>query len=535
MTTGDEGRAREALEEGNRLLEAGDFDGALAAYDRSLELRPDDPRTLSNRGVALSELGRSDVALAAHDRSLELRPDHADTHYNRGNALGHLGQNEEALAAFDRSLELRPDHPHAHENRGVVLGRLSRNEEALAAFDRALQLGPDNFVTHYCRGNALGRLGRNEEALAAYDRALELRPDDPDTVTNRGGALIELGRHQEALAAYDRALELRPDHADSHYNRGTALGHLDRNEEALAAYDRALALSSDDPGALTNRGVALERLGRYEEALAASDRSLALRPDHPETLNNRGVALSRLERHRQAVASYQKASRAFEKRGLAHAVPHANRGEALYRLGWFHEWHLQQAVSSFRRALGLDAKNSQARNGLGVCLLAFGHPGDAATEFSLAVAQAPDELDLRYNYAVACQRDGRRDRAKSELARILDKDPTFEPARRALDRLSAPPTAPDMWEWWTGGSTGRGWLGFGLLAALAVLVGSSIVDLLFPSLDGPALPWQYYVAALAVVAGALVLPAVRQFKAFGVELEPQPPRAAGVQLEPLLR
>ena len=43
MTTSDEDRGQEAFEEGNRLCEAGEFDGALGAYDRSLELRPDEP------------------------------------------------------------------------------------------------------------------------------------------------------------------------------------------------------------------------------------------------------------------------------------------------------------------------------------------------------------------------------------------------------------------------------------------------------------------------------------------------------------
>ena len=401
MTTGDEDRAQEALKEGNRLFEAGDFGGALVAYDRSLQLRPDDSDAFNNRGVAL------------------------------------------------------------------------------------------------------GRLGRNEEALAAYDRTLELHPDDPDSDTqdNRGVALERLGRHKEALAAFDRSLELRPDDPETYYNRG----------------------------------VALERGGRYEESLASYDRSLELRPEDPDTLNNRGVALSRLGRYRQAATSYRKAALAYEASGAPHAVPHANRGEALYRLSWFHEWHLQQAVKSFRRALDLDDESLEARNGVGVCLLELGQPAAAAVEFLRAAEQAPEDADLRYNYAVACQRDRRTDRAKSELERVINEHPTFEPARRALDKLGAPPTAPDMWQWWTGGSTGRGVLGLGLLTALAVLLVSPIVYLVRPSIDSPALPWQYYVAALAVVAGALVLPAVRQFRAFGVELEPQPPRPAEAQLEPVFR
>ncbi|MCI0779262.1 MAG: tetratricopeptide repeat protein, partial [Chloroflexi bacterium] len=64
MTTSDEDRADEAFEEGNRLYEAGDFAGALAAYDRALELRPDHPATLANRASALNQLGRNEEALA---------------------------------------------------------------------------------------------------------------------------------------------------------------------------------------------------------------------------------------------------------------------------------------------------------------------------------------------------------------------------------------------------------------------------------------------------------------------------------------
>ena len=219
-----------------------------------------------------------------------------------------------------------------------------------------------------------------------------------------------------------------------------------------------------------------------------------------------------------------------DNRGASSALPHANKGKALYRLGWFHEWHLQEAVTSFRRALELDDKSLQARNGLGVCLLELGQPAAAAVEFLRAAEQAPNDPYLRYNYAFACTRQGRMDRAKTELARVLDDDPTYEPARRTLDLLTAEPARPDLWQEWTQGSAWRRALGTALLGTLGLLVMLPIVYLLRPSIEGPELPWQYYVAALAVVAGALVLPAVRQLRAFGVELVQPPLRAFGVEL-----
>ena len=82
MTTNREDEATQAFEDGIRLYEAGDYGGALAAFDRSLEVRPDDPETVMNRGVALGRLGRYEEVLASFDQALELLPDDPENHDN---------------------------------------------------------------------------------------------------------------------------------------------------------------------------------------------------------------------------------------------------------------------------------------------------------------------------------------------------------------------------------------------------------------------------------------------------------------------
>jgi Flp pilus assembly protein TadD len=42
-------------------------------------------------------------SLAAYDKSIELNPDDADTWNSRGNALRDIGRNEEAEAAFAKA------------------------------------------------------------------------------------------------------------------------------------------------------------------------------------------------------------------------------------------------------------------------------------------------------------------------------------------------------------------------------------------------------------------------------------------------
>jgi len=193
------------------------------------------------RGNAHYEAGQYQEALAAYNRALELRPDDPDTLNNRGITLGHLGRHEEALADYNRSLDLRRDDPATLTNRGVTLRHLERYEEALADHNRSLELRPDDPDTLTNRGNSLYHLRRYEEALAEHNRSLELRPDHPETLSNRGATLHQLGRYEEALADYNRVLELWPDHPGTYYNRGCLFAFQGKADEAIDDLRRAIA------------------------------------------------------------------------------------------------------------------------------------------------------------------------------------------------------------------------------------------------------------------------------------------------------
>ena len=192
--------------QGNAFYAAGQFDKALSQFNMALELAPDNPTNLTNRGAALAKLERRDEALADYNRSLELRPDDPDTFNNRGVTFRHLQRYGEALADYNRSLKLRPDHPGTLSNRAKALYYLRRYEEALPDFNRSLELRPNHPDTLYDRGTNLGHLQRYEEALADYDRALELAPDNLDALYNRACTFSLMGRLREALEQLDEAI-----------------------------------------------------------------------------------------------------------------------------------------------------------------------------------------------------------------------------------------------------------------------------------------------------------------------------------------
>jgi len=231
---------QELLTLANAYYYAEQYEDAKNLYDKILQLNPNDPVTLNNRGAIYEHMEKYDEALANYNRSLELKPDEPSILNNRGNAYGDLGKYDESLADYNRSLELRPDHP----------------------------------TTLYNRGNTYNELEKYDEALADFNHSLEFRPNDPDTLNNRGVTYAHMKKYDEALANYNRSLELRPNHPDTIYNRGTTYANLERYDESFADFNRSLELRPDDPGTLFNLACLFSLWGKTDNALPYLEKAI---------------------------------------------------------------------------------------------------------------------------------------------------------------------------------------------------------------------------------------------------------------------
>ncbi|MEM9540714.1 MAG: tetratricopeptide repeat protein [Cyanobacteria bacterium P01_E01_bin.42] len=337
-TVGDDAEA--AFTQGVQLYEAGDFESAIAAWDKAIEIKPDYHQAWGNRGLGLKNLGRYEEAIASYDRALALKADFHKAWYNRGLALDELGRYEEAVIAYERVLELKPDFHKAWYSRGNSLDALEKSEAAITCYDRAIELKKDFYKAWTSRGNSLKAIDRYAEAVESYDRALALKADDYDSLYNRGACLFQLGRYAEAIASYESALEIKPedygllwlrgnarlalgDYSESladferaeaidpnfdkmWESRGKLFAELGQTETAIAAYDRAISLSSN-PEAWQGRGDCLSAAYRFEEALECYDRALRIAPDGADLWRARGVVLAELGRFEEAIGSYDRA------------------------------------------------------------------------------------------------------------------------------------------------------------------------------------------------------------------------------------
>ncbi|MDO8513023.1 MAG: tetratricopeptide repeat protein [bacterium] len=84
------------------------LEGALAFYNKAVQLNPNLAQAYNNRGFVYSKLGRLQDALLEYERSIQEKPDYAIAWFNKGQCCLDLLDPGKALICFEKTLELNP-------------------------------------------------------------------------------------------------------------------------------------------------------------------------------------------------------------------------------------------------------------------------------------------------------------------------------------------------------------------------------------------------------------------------------------------
>jgi cytochrome c-type biogenesis protein CcmH/NrfG len=94
---------------GNLYFDTDNYQRAINAYNRYLELKPDNPNVWTDLGVMYRRSGQPADAVAAFDRAISLDPKHETALFNKGIVLLHdLGNREAAVKAWEKLAEINP-------------------------------------------------------------------------------------------------------------------------------------------------------------------------------------------------------------------------------------------------------------------------------------------------------------------------------------------------------------------------------------------------------------------------------------------
>jgi tetratricopeptide (TPR) repeat protein len=130
----------------NRGIEKGkngDLDGALADFDRAIELDPKDDAAYYNRAQAKRLKKDAGGAIADYTRAIELGSKNPAAYNNRGNARSENNDRDGAIADYTQAIELKRDYARAYYNRAVTKQAKGDATGADADFKAAEKLDPD--------------------------------------------------------------------------------------------------------------------------------------------------------------------------------------------------------------------------------------------------------------------------------------------------------------------------------------------------------------------------------------------------------
>ncbi len=405
---------------GETLRQSGDANGAVAAYQKAVQLAPNDTARV---GLAVALLARNDVTAAGN--ALAANPNSALELAARG--LVQLRANDVNAAVQSLTAAAQRDPQMAQAPSLLALAHLTQNKtnDAIADARRAVQLAPNSSQAQSALSLALFYAGQTKEASRAAARAVQLNPESPFALLVQGQALLAQHQTDAARTTLQQAEGLAPNLPLIQSNLAAAYNRLDMPQRAEKAYRRVLEKSPDSAAAHAGLGGVLLSSGHPKEALAELQRAVELEPNN--VLARANLALYNIEMGDFAAAKQGAATlgddpasgllyirlsdaslfqqKLFEAQEFARKAVKLlpDSAPAHYQLGrvYREQERSVQAEQEFRQAVILDPQFAEARFALGLAREAaesgkdFGRPLSAIASNASGPRQALNIQNLQ--------------------------------------------------------------------------------------------------------------------------------------------
>jgi tetratricopeptide (TPR) repeat protein len=203
----------------NEFADKGDWKQAVAEYDESLRLDPNQESIWEQKAFALIQLKEYDQVEAAMTKLAEFKQDAAkksEVFRNLGGMYVQSGDSQKAEKMFLKAVEINP-----------------RDDQSLS------WLGELDSQRGGARSAAPADPKYLDEALAFYDKVLALKPDSAGTYVNKRIIFIKLTEYEQAQrnAALKDAAAEKKDKNKVHDLEASAAAHQARIDQLKAQID----------------------------------------------------------------------------------------------------------------------------------------------------------------------------------------------------------------------------------------------------------------------------------------------------------
>lgn len=154
-------------------VNAGDYVGALADFDKAIELKATG-QIYYNRAYTRSLVKDFTGAVEDYDKTIEFAYRLSEAYFERGYCYDNLNQPEAAIADYTKAIEYDENHAEAYNNRGVTNLKQKNYKGAISDFDQAIKINPKFLGAYINRGFAKLGAGKTSAACKDWEKAIEL-------------------------------------------------------------------------------------------------------------------------------------------------------------------------------------------------------------------------------------------------------------------------------------------------------------------------------------------------------------------------
>ncbi len=279
------------------------YDDAIAAFSKSLQLAPDNARTLTERAKAYvaiaqtempgSDKGKQALTSARGDlqQALTLQPSLQPAYVALAQVALAEENYEQAQQYAEQAMLLDPSDPKAYNVAGLVRYFTGQLAEAARYFRRGLELDDKDPQLHFNLGNTFFQMQSWYLALRQYQRALEHTPSPVVARTSFQRSYIlyqialtyhETQRYDQEIEALNDSLALDNSYFDAYMQLARAYAAKKEYRGAQRALDQAQGKADDLQWsrASTLSGQIYEVAGDPHSAVIAYATALQKDPDN---------------------------------------------------------------------------------------------------------------------------------------------------------------------------------------------------------------------------------------------------------------
>jgi serine/threonine protein kinase len=192
-----------------------DWPGAEKAYQRSIELNPNNSEAYTWYASFLASMGRIDEALSLSQKSIELAPLSIGPYYTGVYICVDSGLFEEAEALMSKVKELFPQHPVSLGIEGLICMARGKYQEALKLYQLQLNTELSPGMKDMARARlayVLARMGKEKESGEMLDHLINKSPEHYISPVWIALVYWALDEKDQAFSWLDRAYTERCSH-----------------------------------------------------------------------------------------------------------------------------------------------------------------------------------------------------------------------------------------------------------------------------------------------------------------------------------